>query len=57
MLLMSLEAIECVCTQEKSKAQSGKKASNKGKKGNKQPGTDATIRVPKKVHFEKNCNL
>ncbi len=57
LLLMSLEAIERVCTQEESNTQSCKKASNKGKKGNKQPGTDATIRVPKKVHFEKNCNL
>jgi hypothetical protein len=32
-LLMSLRAIEQVCTQEKSSAQSGKKASNRGKKG------------------------
>ncbi len=39
-LLMSLEVIDCICTQEKSNAQSGNKASNKGKKGNRQPGTD-----------------
>ncbi len=39
LLIMSLKAIECVCTQEKSNAQSGKKASKKGKKENKQPGT------------------
>jgi hypothetical protein len=57
LLLMSLKAIEHVCTQEKSKAQSGEKASNKGKKGNKQPGTDATIRVPKKACPKKHCNL
>jgi hypothetical protein len=49
LLLMSLKAIERVCMQEKSNAQSGKKASNKGEKANKQPGTDATIRVPKKA--------
>jgi hypothetical protein len=35
LLLMSLKAIECICTQEKSDTQSNKKASNKGKKGNK----------------------
>ncbi len=35
LLQMFLEAIECMCTQEKSNAQSGKKASNKGKKRNK----------------------
>ncbi len=34
-----------------------KERPDKGKKGNKQPGTNATIRVPKKVHFEKHCNL
>jgi hypothetical protein len=34
LLLMSLEAIVRVCTQEKSNTQSSKKASNKGKKGN-----------------------
>jgi hypothetical protein len=35
LLIMSLEAIERTCAQEKSNAQSNKKASNKGKKGNK----------------------
>ncbi len=43
--------------QEKSNAQSGKKASNKGKKGNKQPGTESMIRVPKKACTKKHCNL
>jgi hypothetical protein len=56
-LLMPLEAIERVCTQEKSNTQPGKKASNKGKKGNKQPGTESTIRVPKKAQTKKHCNL
>ncbi len=31
----SVEAIECICTQEKATTQSDKKASNKGTKGNK----------------------
>jgi hypothetical protein len=44
---MSLEAIEHICVQEKSNAQSNKKASNKSKKGNKRPGTESTARVPK----------
>ncbi len=57
LLLMSLEAIERECMQAKSNAQSGKKASNKGKKGNTQPGTDSTIRVPKKARTKKACNL
>ncbi len=57
LLLQSPEAIEHICMQEKSNAQSGEKASNKDKKGNKQPGTDATIRVHKKACTEKHCNL
>jgi hypothetical protein len=57
LLLMSLEAIEHVCMQEKSSAQSGKKTSNKGKKGNKQPGTDGTIRVSNKVCTKKHWDL
>jgi hypothetical protein len=32
-------------------------SSNKGKKGKKHPGTDSTVRVPKKVQFEKHCVL
>jgi hypothetical protein len=54
-LLMSLKAIECVCAQDKSNAQSNKKASNRGKKGNKTPGTESTNRVPKKAHTEKHA--
>jgi hypothetical protein len=34
-----------------------KKSSNKGKKGKKCPGTSSTARVPKKVSFEKHCDL
>jgi hypothetical protein len=37
--------------------ESSKKASHKGKKGKKRPGTKSTARVPKKVHFKKHCNL
>jgi hypothetical protein len=57
LLLMFLEAIERVCTQEKSNAESNKKTSNKSKKGNKRPGVESTARVPKKVCFKKHCNL
>jgi hypothetical protein len=57
LLLMSLEAIEHVCTHEKAKLESSKKASHKGKKRKKCPGTKPTARVPKKVCFKKNCNL
>ena len=57
-LPISLEEIECVCTFEKGKLESSEKSSHKSKKGKKRPGTEATIRVPKKVHFtEKHCNL
>ncbi len=55
-LLTSLEAIERVCTYEKCKMdkfEKSDKSSNKGKKGKKPPGTDSTVRVPKKVCFEK----
>jgi hypothetical protein len=57
LLLTLLEAIKHVCTYEKGKLESSKKSSNKGEKGKKHPGTNSTARVPKKVHFEKNCNL
>ncbi len=57
LLLTSLEAIERVCTYEKGKLESSEKSSHKRKKGKKRPGTKATIRVSKKVCFEKNCNL
>jgi hypothetical protein len=37
--------------------ESFEKSSHKSKKGKKHPGTKATVRVPKKVCFEKHCNL
>ncbi len=40
LLLTSLKAIECVCTQEKANTQSGKKAFTKSKTGTKQPVLD-----------------
>ncbi len=57
LLLISLEAIKRVCTYKKGKSESSKKFSHKSKKGKKCPGTKATIRVLKKVCFEKHCNL
>jgi hypothetical protein len=57
LLLTSLETIERICTYEKGKLESSKKSSHKSKKGKKCPGTKATVRVPKKVCFEKHCNL
>jgi hypothetical protein len=57
LLLTLLEAIERVYTYEKVKLESSKKSSHKSKKGKKCPGTKATVRVPKKVCFEKHCDL
>ncbi len=57
LLLTLLEATECVYTYEKGKLESSEKSSHKSKKGKKRPGTNSTVRVPKKVHFEKHCNL
>jgi hypothetical protein len=57
LLLTLLKATKRVCTYKKGKLESSEKSSNKGKKGKKCPGTNSTARVPKKVHFEKNCNL
>ncbi len=60
LLLTLLEAIECICTCEKGKLdtfEKSDKSSNKGEKGKKCPGTNSTVRVPKKVRFEKHCNL
>jgi hypothetical protein len=54
--LVSLEAFERICTQEKTSPQS-EKASTNGKKSNKQPGTEPTTRVPKKACTKKHCNL
>ncbi len=33
------------------------KSSFNGKKGKQRPGTDPTVHIPKKVWFEKNCDL
>jgi hypothetical protein len=57
LLLLSLKAIECICTQDRSNAQSNKKASHKGKKGNKRPGTKSMGKVPKQACTKKHCNL
>jgi hypothetical protein len=57
LLLTLLEAIERICTYEKGKLESSEKSSHKSKKGKKRPGTKATDRVPKKVCFEKHCDL
>jgi hypothetical protein len=63
LLLMSLEAIERVCAYEKGKSdnfEKSDKSSNNGEKGKKCPGTNSTVRVPKKVRFEKfekHCEL
>jgi hypothetical protein len=56
-LLTLLEAIKRVCTYEKGKLESSEKSSHKREKGKKHPGTDSTVRVPKKVSFEKHCKL
>jgi hypothetical protein len=60
LLLMSLEVIERVCTHKKGKPdnlEKSDKSSDKGKKGKEHPGTNPTVRVHKKVQFEKHCNL
>jgi hypothetical protein len=60
LLLTLLEVIECVCTYKKGKLdtfEKSDKSSNKGKKGKKRPGTNSTVRVPKKVRFEKHWDL
>ncbi len=63
LLLMSLQAIERICTYEKDKLDNFEKSNksyNKGEKRKKCPGTNSTVRVPKKVRFEKfekNCKL
>jgi hypothetical protein len=56
-LLTLLETIKHVCTYKKGKLRSSKKSSHKSEKGKKCPGTKAAVRVPKKVCFEKHCNL
>jgi hypothetical protein len=57
LLLTLLEAIECICTYKKGKSESFEKSSHKSEEGKKCPGTKATVRVPKKVCFEKHCDL
>jgi hypothetical protein len=55
-LLLSLEAIERVCGQErseKSNASRDEKALHSKKKGLKRPGTDNNVRVPKKARTKK----
>jgi hypothetical protein len=59
-LLTLLEAMEHVCTYEKGKLDTFEKfdkSSNKGEKEKKCPGTNSTVWVPKKVRFEKHCDL
>ncbi len=56
LLLTLLEAIERVCTYKKGKSESSKKSSHKSEKGMKCPATNYTVRVPKKVCFEKHCD-
>jgi hypothetical protein len=60
LLLILLEVIEHVCTYERGQLDTFKKSdksSNEGEKGKKCPGTNSTVRVPKKVRFEKHCDL
>jgi hypothetical protein len=57
LLLTLLEAIKRVCTYEEGILESSNKSPHKSKKGKKHPGTEAMVRVPKKVCFEKHCNL
>jgi hypothetical protein len=60
LLLTLLEAIERVCTYERGKSDTFEKSDkslNKDEKGKKHPDTDSLARVPKKVRFEKHCNL
>ncbi len=56
-LLRCLEAIDRICTQERSNAQSTEKASTKNEKGNKRPSTESTYKIPTKAYTEKHCNL
>jgi hypothetical protein len=60
LLLTLMEAIKRICTYEKGKLDSfekSDKSSNKGEKGKKCSGTNSMARVPKKVRFEKHCDL
>jgi hypothetical protein len=57
LFLTLLEAIKCVCIYKKGKLESSEKSSQKSEKGKKCPGTNSTVRIPKKVRFEKHCDL
>ena len=60
LLVLSLEAIEHICSQERSKRSNASrdgKALRRKKKGTQQHGTEATAIVPKKAHAKKHCNL
>ncbi len=57
LLLQCLKVIECICTQERSNAQSTEKASTKNEKGYKRPGMESTYKTPKKACSEKHCDL
>ncbi len=56
-LQASLKAIERMCTPKKAHAQSGEKASRKNEAGAKRPSNGATKQAPKKVRFERSCEL
>jgi hypothetical protein len=57
LLLTLFEVIEHICTYERGKLESSEKSSHKSEKEKKRPSTKATVRVPKKVCFEKHSNL
>jgi hypothetical protein len=60
LLLRSLEAIEHLCGQERSKKSNpsrGEKPLHGEKEGTKRPGTDHSPRVPKKIRTKKHCDL
>jgi hypothetical protein len=60
LLLLSLKAIKRVYGQERSKKSNAscvKRVLHSKKKGTKQPGTEATARVPKKACAKKHCDL
>jgi hypothetical protein len=57
LLLTLLKAIERVCTFKKGKSESSKKSSHMSKNGKKRPDTKTPVGVPKKVCFEKLCDL
>jgi hypothetical protein len=56
-LILSLKAIERLCNQERSNAQSNKKASHKSKNGNKRPGTNSMSRDLKNACTKKHYGL